>query len=235
MSLDVPIEDPRFGRAVPCPNPQCAEGQARKQRRADQVFKRSNMGERYLRYALRDFEAFQPAAFQAARRLLLDGGIETPVGRKVGVWFFGRTGTGKSTLATAITQEYLRAGYDVLFAFVPDLLDDIRASYRRDERREDEDAIERDPLEAARRVTLLVLDDLGAERGTDWAVETLSKLVNFREANALTTIVTSNQAPEDMLTEAELNDNYAMQRIVSRLTGLCLPVLMDGADMRMGA
>lgn len=223
---------------MPCPNPQCEAGKAAHQKRIRATFGRSNMGDRYLRYKLRDFEHFQPKAYQAAMLLIHDGGVKTPVGVKRGLWLFGPFGTGKSTMATAIVLTYLKAGHDALFAFVPDLLDDIRASYRQDQQAEArgyEDWIERDPLEKARRVTLLVLDDLGAERATDWAVETLGKLVNYREANDLLTIVTSNKSPELMQSEADLKDYDPMKRIVSRLAGLCLPVLMDGADMRMGA
>lgn len=234
VTLDVPLDDPRFGKAVPCPNPDCAVGREKALRRIQAVFKRSNIGERYLRFRLKDFAAGYPKAHAAARALLNNGGFETPVGFKRGLWLYGPTGTGKTTLAVAITREYMRAGYDVLFAFVPDLLDDIRAAYRDQQSQANADDYTRDPLEMARRVPLLVLDDLGAQRDTDWAVETLGKLINYREANDLSTIVTSNESPEALLNRAGNAEGYTLQRIVSRLAGMTLPILMDGEDKRIG-
>ena len=84
---------------------------------------------------------------------------------------------------------------------------------------------------------LLVLDDLGAERPTAWAVETISTLVEdfFRDAGR-TMIVTTNYSPAQLATRlSPPDDPIAGQRIVSRLVQHTYAVHLDRADLRAAA
>ena len=104
--------------------------------------------------------------------------------------FTGGPGCGKTHLAVAIVNERMRQGQTVLFAFVPDLLRDLRRGFDRDDydRR----------FERYCEVPLLVLDDLGAENTTPWVQQELDSIVNYRAVRHLPLIVTTNLQPTDL-------------------------------------
>ncbi len=98
----------------------------------------------------------------------------------------GHRGCGKTHLAVAIGGEILRQGREVFFAFVPSLLDHLRATFSPDS------PIGYDELfEQVKTVPLLILDDLGAESSTVWAKEKLYQIVVERHEARLPTVITS--------------------------------------------
>ena len=100
--------------------------------------------------------------------------------------FTGLRGCGKTHLAVAIGGESLRQGNDVFYAFVPSLLDHLRAAFSPDS------PIGYDELfEQVKTVPLLILDDLGAESSTVWAKEKLYQIVVERHETRLPTVITS--------------------------------------------
>jgi DNA replication protein DnaC len=119
------------------------------------------------------------------------------------LWLYGSAGTGKTHLAAAIVHALVGSGRSMMFVYVPTLLDDLRDSYRSG----NDSALEQS--EPAR-VDLLVLDDLGVEKRTDWAAERLNTVVNYRNVHRKPTVVTSNHSPDGL---AERLDG----RLVSRL------------------
>ena len=76
-------------------------------------------------------------------------------------------------------------------------------------------------------VGLLVLDDLGAAKGTEWNEEVNYRLINHRYENELPTLVTSNVAPPDLV--ADLGG-----RVASRLVEMADRVVLRGPDRRLG-
>jgi len=72
----------------------------------------------------------------------------------------------------------------------------------------------------------LVLDDLGAEKATDWAKETIYSIINHRYEEMLPTIVTSN------LSLGQLSSHLG-ERIASRLAEMCEVVELSGKDRRL--
>ena len=99
--------------------------------------------------------------------------------------FSGAYGCGKTHLAAAIANERLLRGEPALFVVVPDLLDHLRATYSPNsltsyDKRFDE----------VRKTPLLVLDDLGTESATQWAMEKLYQLFNYRYNARLPTVIT---------------------------------------------
>lgn len=89
---------------------------------------------------------------------------------------------------------------------------------------------DRDALRRAEAVPLLALDDLGAERTTDWAIETLGSLIDARTAEGLPTIVTSNYSLGQL---RELWGGMPGARIASRLGGACERIEVTGRDRRL--
>ncbi len=103
---------------------------------------------------------------------------------------WGSAGTGKSHLALAVAWQYLCKGYSVLYYRVGELLDALRKGYER--QYEGTVFSYESIMHHASRVKLLVLDDMGAEKSTDWAMEKLDSIVDYRYINNLATIITAN-------------------------------------------
>ena len=162
-------------------------------------------------------------AVEAARWMLAGGS---------GVFLYGTKGTGKTKLAAIIANERARAGSPVLFASVPDLMADIRASFASGGTSERVQAVKETPF--------LVLDDLGAEKMSEWVGEQLFCIVNHRYNEKLPMVVTSNYSPTQVIahmatvdTHGNVIDDLQGQRIISRIYGMCERVEIRGADWRM--
>lgn len=101
----------------------------------------------------------------------------------------GPVGRGKSHLAVgAMKAVWERHGKRGRFWVVPELLDRIRATYSEETRRETVEAVH----DELARTPVLVLDDLGTEKATDWAGEQVFKIIDRRYREGLAMIVTSN-------------------------------------------
>lgn len=94
--------------------------------------------------------------------------------------------------ALSLAFELTRLGLRCHGATVPALLGEMRATFHD----RSETTLE-DVLYRVRQADVLVLDDLGAEKDTDWAKETLFQIVNDRYARRSLTIITTNLNPTD--------------------------------------
>jgi DNA replication protein DnaC len=137
-----------------------------------------------------------------------------------GLWFMGPVGTGKTTLAMLVSKSALNAGRSVAIYSLPRLLNEIRETHRAERSHVD-------LLDRLTAVDLLHIDDVGAERTTDWVLEELYSIVNARYEDQRSVVITTNITDRDALCE------QITERTVSRLTEMCdeLPVL--GHDRRM--
>jgi DNA replication protein DnaC len=138
-----------------------------------------------------------------------------------GLYLTGTVGCGKTHLAAAIVHELAKQNVYTLFIFVPDFLDEIRSAYGEKEQDEERE----DPFELARESTILILDDLGTEKVTEWANEKLLQLINHRAGNNLATIITSNYTID------QIKDRLG-ERIASRIRGMCEELMINGEDRR---
>jgi len=126
-----------------------------------------------------------------------------------GLLFCGNVGSGKTFLSSAIANFLLEKGQGVLFVVVPDLLDEIRATYNREL-----EYSELELLQQARNIPVLILDDLGAHNYTEWAKNKIYSILNSRLNNELPTVINSNLTLEEM-------EEYLGERITSRIVELC--------------
>lgn len=144
---------------------------------------------------------------------------ELLAGERWCVFMRGTVGTGKTHLAQATGTAWLEARKGmVLFRVVADLLDELRSTQASDS------VIGLvDVLEKYASVSLLILDDIGVDRPTEFAKEQLFKLIDRRYRNQLPTVVTSNVHLDDVAERIG-------ERLVSRLSSGELSI--SASDMR---
>ena len=139
----------------------------------------------------------------------------------------GQPGCGKTHLAVSIINEQLGQGQHAFFAFVPALLDYLRATFRPDSLTGYDELFEQ-----VKTAPLLVLDDLGSENSTPWAAEKLYQIIVHRHNARLPTVITANYLSLGELEEAQ-------PRVRSRLSDALvewLPILApDYRDQRPSA
>jgi DNA replication protein DnaC len=140
-----------------------------------------------------------------------------------GLWLRGDTGTGKTTLAMLVSKTALAAGHSVAIYSLPKLLARIRRTFDAEPGQDSYLAL----FERLTSVDLLHIDDLGAEKRSDWVLEQLYALVNERYEAQRSMLVTTN------LDEAALEEQIG-PRTVSRLVEICGdPLLLFGEDRRI--
>jgi DNA replication protein DnaC len=145
-----------------------------------------------------------------------------------GLFFVGAPGIGKTHLAVAILRQVIRTrGARGIFYDTRDLLKVIRSTYDPTNRTSEQDILR--PVMTA---DLLVLDDLGAEKTSDWVEETLNLIVNTRYNERRATIFTSNYEEKEDRTDPESLLVRVGFRMHSRLYEMCEFVEFDGADFR---
>lgn len=145
-----------------------------------------------------------------------------------GLFFVGPPGIGKSHLAVAVLKHVITScGARGLFYEVRSLLRLIRSTYNPIMRTAETDVL-RPVIEAE----LLVLDDLGSEKPSEWVDETLNLIVNSRYSDRRLTIFTSNY--EEKEDQGDPDSLFARVgfRMHSRLYEMCEFLEFDGADYR---
>jgi len=145
-----------------------------------------------------------------------------------GLFFIGPPGIGKSHLAVAVLKQVIREkGARGLFYDVRELLKVIRSTYDPINR-----TTESEVLRPVMSADLLVLDDLGAEKPSEWVDETLNLIVNTRYNEQRATIFTSNYEEKEDRTDPDSLLVRVGARMHSRLHEMCELLEFDGADFR---
>lgn len=203
--------------------PQRREREARRRREEEQRQRAERDAERRRVQARRkrEWRAVVPAAFG---RVSLDD-LDPPVREAASAWaaepsrnlvIVGALGVGKTHAALAAARAAHAAGrvHDVTFAPVVELLDALRP-----------DGTPQRTIRRATTTGLLILDDLGAERPSDWTAERLYLVVNRRWLDRAPIIATSNLVPDEL---AEATG----ARIWSRLCHGAARIQIGGRDRR---
>jgi len=170
---------------------------------------------------------------------------EYPV-EKTGLLFVGSVGVGKTHLAVGILKALIRdKGVPCLFCDYRELLKEIQHSYNPSVQ-----ATEMDILRPVFDAEVLVLDELGAVRGTEWVFDTVNYILNSRYNDNKTTIITTNfpdkpeqegldesvsisQSAAAKAARRETLGDRIGERMRSRLHEMCKKVEMEGRDYRL--
>lgn len=140
---------------------------------------------------------------------------------KYGLFLWGPYGSGKTGLAVSVLHvRFAERGSWGLFIRVPDLLDAIRATYG-----PGSETQEHELLDLVKRSEIVVLDDIGSERPTEWVKEKLCSIVGYRHDEKLDTVFTSNLSLEAL-------SEHIGERTVHRIAEMCRVVEVTGPDLR---
>jgi DNA replication protein DnaC len=211
------------------------------ERRAARVLGRAQIPRRYEHCTFENYDTDLPyshksqgIALLTARKFVESFPLET--GGK-GLLLTGSIGVGKTHLAVGILQALVsERGATGLFYDYRDLLKQVQNSYNA-QVRETELEVLRPVFEAE----VLVLDELGASKPTDWVWDTVAHILNTRYNDRRTTIITTNYAnagplgtesgARSAMREETLGDRIG-ERMRSRLQEMCVVVEMQGEDFR---
>ena len=190
---------------------------------------RSNIPKRYQHCTLANFEAYNDSLARAVT--LAQRVIETfPGGEGAdrGLLLMGMPGVGKTHLAVAILKKCIfdRAAQG-LFYTTSDLLALLRSTYTGEEK-----ATESQVLRAITTADVLVLDELGRERATEWRDEMLHLIVNTRYSERRLTIFTTNFDIGSDVSDPDTLQCRVGFRVYSRLHEMCEFIHLDAADYR---
>lgn len=140
----------------------------------------------------------------------------------IGLLMWGDTGNGKTYAAACIANALIEKGIPVLVTGFNDILSAITGMFA-DERVSYIDSLQEFPL--------LILDDLGAERQSQFALETVYTVIDNRYKAKLPIIVTTNTP----ITELKNAPNMDYQRIYDRVLEMCVPLHFTGESLRKAA
>lgn len=132
--------------------------------------------------------------------------------------FLGGVGLGKTFLSSAIANTVLQAGRTVVYVTLSDLFDLIRRCKF--------DLDDAEGLSMLREADLLILDDLGGEKVSDFSLQELFTLINHRINHRRPLVVSTNLSPK------ALEEVYTA-RIFSRLMGSARLIKLEGDDIRL--
>jgi DNA replication protein DnaC len=165
--------------------------------RAARVMERARIPKRYEHC---DFESYAPdltdgktwmpqhAQSMKQAKMLTQGFVrDYPGAAEKGLLLMGPSGVGKTHLAVAALKELIRRGHGGLFCDYRELLKEIQASYN-----PASESTEMRILEPIRNVEILVLDDLGASKPSDWVRDIVGIVLNARYNENRTTVITTN-------------------------------------------
>lgn len=215
-----------------------AEADRRMRMRVTQIIGDSGMHARFLR---RTFDTFQSTrenqralrvckAYADTFREKMPSN-DTDPGRN-GLFITGPKGTGKTHLAAAIANQLMQEGTGVICMTMIDLLDRIKETYAQ---RKQWEASEGDVLNTYKEVPLLIIDDMGKEPPTEWAVSKIYAIINARYEAYLPTIVTTNYTDSELvrrLTPRDTGDTTTADATIDRLREMCAAIVTSGDSWR---
>lgn len=200
--------------------------QCKKAARSDVLLAQARIPERFMACSFENFEIAEYSlrkALMSTRKFV----AEYPV-VDVGLLFLGTCGVGKTHLAVSALKELINKGIPGLFYDFRDLLKEIQDSYNPNTR-----GSELKILAPVFDAEVLVLDELGASKPTEWVQETITHIINKRYNDKKVTIFTSNylDVADKSQYDETLTDRVGV-RLRSRLHEMCRLIHIQGDDYR---
>jgi DNA replication protein DnaC len=144
-----------------------------------------------------------------------------------GLLFMGSVGVGKTHLSVAILRMLIEKGVGCLFYEFGSLLKEIQNSYNPISQ-----TSELKVLESVFQAEVLVLDELGASKPTDWVRDTMMQIINTRYNDKKLTIFTTNYLDARRSERDEVLEDRIGVRLRSRLYEMCKTIRIEGEDYR---
>lgn len=137
----------------------------------------------------------------------------------IGLLLYGGVGTGKTFFAACIANSLLDRGIPALMTNMPKIINALSGMYGNEKN---------EYIQSLNRYKLLVIDDLGVERQSEYATEQVYNVIDARYRNHQPLIVTTNIP----YTQIENPENMQLKRIYDRLTEMCVPIKITGDSRR---
>lgn len=213
-----------------------AEEDRKLRERIRKIIGESGMVERFLRRTFSTFEITETnrkAATTAQRYAnAFDALLPQKDGKEPGrngLFIAGPPGTGKTHLAAAIANDLIAKGRPVICMTMIDLLERIKRTYN--EPGADEGSV----LRIYKTVPLLIIDDIGKEPPTEWAISTIYNIINGRYEAYLPIIVTTNYDTDALIqrmTPRDTRDDTTARATLDRLVEMCRGITLTGDSWR---
>lgn len=163
---------------------------------------------------------------ESALKLAMSLTMEFPAVDR-GLLLMGSVGVGKTHLAVSILKGLTERGFKCLFYEFGSLLKEIQDSYN-----PQTFASELGVLSPVLRSDVLVLDELGASKPTDWVRDTMAHIINTRYNDKKLTVFTTNYLDDRRRDGEEVLEDRIGTRLRSRLYEMARTVVIDGKDYR---
>lgn len=184
----------------------------RKRIEAERIKNASNMAKRFRR---RTFDTFDQSRNKDAYDKAVWYSDHYDDTEKNSLILAGTVGTGKTHLVASITNKLLENGVPVLFDTFSGHLYKLKAEF----------GTSQNYLHRMQKIDMLVIDDVGKEKQTDWTRSIMFDVINYRYENLLPIVMTTNYDSKELA-------EYFGSAIWSRLCEMCTGVKMEGSDYR---
>lgn len=134
-----------------------------------------------------------------------------------GLLLYGAVGTGKSHVAACIANKLIDDGYSAYMTNFATIANELQGTFEKQEY-----------IDSLNRYDLLILDDLGIERKTEFMQEQVFNVIDSRYRSGLPFIITTNLAPEELKKTSDIGNSRIYDRILER----CHPVQAKGESYR---
>ena len=196
--------------------------------KVDKIIKNSKMSNRNLNYKFENFEvnSNNKKVYQSLKEY--SEKLAKSVERK-GLILVGNNGVGKTHLACSIANELIKNGIPIIYGTLINLLAELKNSYDIDN-----NISEMEIIKLYKKVDLLIIDDLGKEKPSEWGLEKLFTIINSRYENNLPVIITTNYDQNSLINRLSINGEIETAKsIISRLYEMCYLVKIEDRDHRI--
>jgi DNA replication protein DnaC len=199
--------------------------ECRKQKSHTNLLDKTRIPKRYVDCHFHSYKIFNPSqerAFRYASKLTM----EYPAIER-GLLFMGTVGVGKTHLAVSILKGLTERGFNCLFYESGSLLKEIQGSYNVNTQ-----TSELKLLAPILEAEILVLDEIGATKPSEWVRDTMANIINTRYNDKKLTIFTTNYLDEKRNEREETLEERIGVRLRSRIYEMCRTVSIGGEDFR---